>query len=239
MENNHNYSFNILKAGLRLGKTSFLAKQIDFEMNLNASLLGLSSKTEKLVDSLVDAQDSYKGFPNFFRPAVKVPGYTYYYRADSTSNMMIDQNGDTTYKQMSEDSVVATGNAIIEADLSWRFPLSGKKSIDKKLGFIYLDKIYGAVNAGGVLTSTTVSGLTDKSYEDVLYYGGLELRMKAIAFNNYPLALSFRWDRGFSRDAPVGGDRLTLAIGFDFDNWSIIESPDGARFSPAIMDGYR
>jgi Tol biopolymer transport system component len=239
VENNHPYHFNIIKAGLRFGKTSFLAKQLDFEAKFNASLLALTSNSQDLVDSLVDAQDSYEGFPQFFRPAVQVPGYTFYYRADSTEHLLVDEAGDTSFVQMSEDSILASGDAILEGHFAWRFPLSGRKSIDKKIAFLYLDKIYGSINSGGVLVSSTLTALPGKDFQDVLYYGGAEVRMESIIFNNYPLAISLRWDHGFSKPAPIGGDRFTFTVGFEFDNWGIVESPDGARMTPHIMNGYR
>ncbi len=61
--------------------------------------------------------------------------------------------------------------------------------------------------------------------DDWLLAFGLELRLEAQTFNNLPFALKLRWDNGFDRSAPRGGNRFTFAIGYDFDNWGLLLLP--------------
>ena len=75
------------------------------------------------------------------------------------------------------------------------------------------------------------------------------MRLEALSFNNYPLAVKFRWDYGADRAAPetfvdnrkitLGGHRFMFSIGFSFDDWHMIQfvdqfSPARQRNSPAI-----
>jgi hypothetical protein len=94
------------------------------------------------------------------------------------------------------------------------------------------------VNFGAAAGWQKPSDVLDMHVSDWLKSAGLELRLEAITFNSLPLALSLRWDRGMDKPAPLGGDRYTFMIGFDFDNWELIEEPDYAK-APAGRFGGR
>ena len=175
-----------------------------------------------------------------------MPGYSYYYAGEPTEHIIHpDANDpsfiDTVYTP--NDTVLAGGAAIFGSHLSYRFPLY-PGTIDKKIAFIYLDKLYGAVNGGAVLTANSGSEMLKMTSDDWLFFAGAELRLSTIAFNTYPMAVKLRWDQGFERiregfngGQPIGGARFTFALGFEFDNWTIVEEPDGLeeRFTPAYM----
>ncbi|MGM0444363.1 MAG: hypothetical protein ACQEQV_09265 [Fibrobacterota bacterium] len=230
--NLNSYRYHTVGGKLKFGTQSFLVQDFDTEINLGATYVHIPSGTQGVIDSLkanATSTDNYAGgFPEFFQPSLKLPGYAFSYRADSTLYELRDEYGKVTDSVwFNDDSVVVSDNIVLDGSLAYRFPLWPKKSIDKKLAFIYLDKLYGALNFGGALAAENYESLKKMSHEDILFYMGSEIRLKTIAFNAYPLALSFRWDRGLDRPAPVGGDRFSINLGFQFDNWSIITEPDG------------
>jgi hypothetical protein len=54
---------------------------------------------------------------------------------------------------------------------------------------------------------------------------GAELRIETKSFNTYPMAFKFRYDHGFDSDN-YGGNRISFALGFDFDGWDYLSLPD-------------
>jgi hypothetical protein len=242
-ENSHPYLFNIFKGSVRYAKPTFVNANVDVEYSLDASYLHVSQKTESMIDSLYNQalqKEKYdRNLPSLFVPAMQLPGYSYYYHADSTAHYLTDEDGvptDTVYT--TEDSVVVSGNAIVAGNISYRFPLL-KKPISRKVGFIYFDRLFGAINGGGALTGDSFTGLPRKSLSDALFYYGAELRLRTITFSNFPLSLALRWDRGISKKVPeeARGHRFSLNLGFSFDNWGIISEPDGVqgRFTPSYL----
>jgi hypothetical protein len=157
--------------------------------------------------------------PSFYLPVAWVPGYTYYFRKDRFK----DRNSKTD--TLPVDTVLVTGKAVINGTLSYRFPLS-PSLINKRIGIIYLEKLYGCLNLSGGAGFDRPSRFLDFNRDDWLVSYGAELRLQASTFNGMPLAVKLRWDRGIDHPAPVGGDRFTLGIGFDFDNWGLIMQPD-------------
>jgi Tol biopolymer transport system component len=155
-------------------------------------------------------------FPSFYLPLAWVPGYTYYFRST-----MINRDN----KTIPFDTVLVTGSAVVSGRLSYRFPLS-PALIDKKLWIFYLEKLYGCLNLNGGTGVDRPSRLLKFKRDDWLLSWGAELRLQAQTFGGYPLAVSLRFDRGFDRPAPLGGNRFTLTVGFDFDNWDFIGLPD-------------
>jgi hypothetical protein len=155
-------------------------------------------------------------FPSFYLPLAWVPGYTYYFRSTK-----IDKKNNT----IPFDTVLVTGNAVVSAGLSYRFPLF-KPLIDKKLWIFYLEKLYGCLNLNGGTGVDRPSRLLKFRRSDWLLSWGAELRLQAQTFGGIPLAVSARFDRGWDRPAPLGGNRYSLNIGFDFDNWYLIGLPD-------------
>lgn len=237
-ENNESYNFNSYKFSLFLGKPSWIiSEKVDFALQFNASVVKETKKTaDKIKRNYAENPKAYHNdLPDFFYPVQKVPGYSYSYRADSTMQMLIGQKGDTTYEKMSEDSLVASDKVLLELHGSYRFPLTSPKGIAKKFWIFYFDRIYGAVNFGGVLPARSLRDLEDKTIDDALLYAGAELRISTFIFNSNPLAIGFRYDRGISRDAPVGGNRFTLTLGMEFNNGTIISQPDGIRYAPEIV----
>ncbi len=225
-ENYDNFKYHLIKGIIKNARSSYLNPKIDFEWGISGSYL---------IESVLNSAK----FPGLYLPAVQVPGYAYYYQADSTRYLLHSDKSDfdkvdTVY--IANDSIIAGGKAIIGINGSYRFPLF-KGEIDKKIGFIYLDKLFGAVNGGGVCVANSGSALKEKSVDDWLFHAGAEVRLSTIAFNSYPLAVKFRWDNGLNRNSPVGGNRLTLGLGFEFDSWAIVASPDGLqdRFKPAYL----
>ncbi len=227
-ENYDYFDYHIFKGVIRRARPSLLNPKIDFEWGIHGSYLAEARSSS-----------SDNPFPQLYTPAIKVPGYAYFYQADSNSYQINPDPDDldkfdTIY--IANDTVLAAGKAIVGSHASFRFPL-WPGSIEKKIGFIYLDQLYGAVNGGGVLTANSGSDLLDKTADDWLMYAGLETRLSTIAFNSYNLAFKLRWDYGFNRDEPVGGSRFLFALGFEFDNWTIVTEPDGieGRFRPSYI----
>jgi hypothetical protein len=157
-------------------------------------------------------------FPSFYLPLAWVPGYTYYFR-----DSMIKSIKDTSWATF--DTVLVTGSAVVSGALSYRFPLS-PALIDKKLWIFYLEKLYGCLNFSGGAGVAYPSRLLKFKRDDWLLSWGAELRLQAQTFGGYPLAVSLRFDRGWDRPAPLGGNRFTLNVGFDFDNWYLTGLPD-------------
>ncbi|NLP03665.1 MAG: hypothetical protein GX089_14320 [Fibrobacter sp.] len=165
-------------------------------------------------------QDQEQVLPSFYLPGTWIPGYAYYYR-DQKIKHIDDQ--DTV--MITEDTLVVTGKAVISAEASYRFPL-WPGLIDKKIGFLYLERLYGCINVGAGAGWDRPQEFFQFNREDWLLYFGLEMRLEAITFSSYPLALKFRWDRGLDLAPPLGGNRFSFSLGYDFDNWSNILQPD-------------
>jgi len=189
--------------------------------------------TPRSLDTL--QQDVDKGFipstniPAYMQPGAWIPGYCYYYK--DTLEVITHEKGSSAPPDTARiytDTVLVSGNGIITGSISYRFPLYPGQ-IDKKLGFIYFDRLYGALNFGGAAAVNKLSDFMNLRWSDILFYRGVELRLEAISFNTFPLAISARWDYGIDRKAPIGGHRFTLNIGFSFDNWEIITEPDGIK----------
>ena len=170
-------------------------------------------------DAIKIIKQDTSAFPSFYQPLALVPGYTYYFRTTTTKK--------TNFKTdtIPLDTVLVTGSAVVSGALSYRFPLSAPL-IDTKLWIFYLEKLYGCLNLSGGAGVDHPSRLLKFKREDWLMSWGAELRLQAQTFGGYPLAVSLRFDRGWDRPAPFGGNRFTLNVGFDFDNWYLIGLPD-------------
>jgi hypothetical protein len=217
------YLFHLVDGRLLLGMNSPIYPKHDFHLSLSGSLL----KT-------IDNHD----IPSFYLPAAQVPGYTFYYKDEK---IKVDEfSGDTA--MMKYDTVLVTGKAILAGQLSYRFPL-WPGSIDKKLGFLYFDMLYGALNFSAGAGFDDPADALKLDRKDWLFGYGAELRLEAISFNNYPLCVGFRWDYGAdkasreifvdNREVTLGGHRFAFSIGYSFDNWGTIPVVD--YFSPSKM----
>jgi len=223
-ENYDTYSFNRVKANLRGGiGMPWSAKNVLY-FDLGGSLTDLRS---------VRGTTS-KDFPYYYEPEIWWhPGYAYYERGTAMVTKSIVRPNETTpvdtqIPQSYYKGVVA-GNAVTFGTVSFRFPM-WKGSIDKKLSFLYLDRLYGTVNfsggAGWKNPHDVVDVSAPKYWDNWLPSMGAEIRLEGQTFSRYPLALRLKWDYGWAREAPVGGNRFMLGIGFSFDGWELIEIPD-------------
>lgn len=227
------YKYHQVSSSCKMGRSTPWFKKHDIYTELDVSAVMLTSSSKKELQKDVDA-----GFipsvdiPSYMQPAAWIPGYSYYYK-DTLEVVTHTKDSplppDTTKIYM--DTVLLSGNGVVSGSISYRFPLF-PGLIDKKMGFIYLSHLYGALNFGGAATVNKLSYFKELNWSDILFYRGVELRLEAITFNTYPLAISARWDYGIDRKAPLGGHKFTLYMGFSFDNWDIIVEPDGRRFSP-------
>jgi hypothetical protein len=181
-------------------------------------------------------------FPSFYLPVAWVPGYTFYYQNTVTQYTTIyDKNKgklDTTGSSTQpNDTVLVTGPIVVNGAVSYRFPLS-PPLIDKKIGILYLEKLYGCLNFSGGGAASSFSQLLNLNHWIFSY--GTELRLQSTIFSGIPLAVSMRWDRGFTKsiDDPAqnGGDRYSLMVGFDFDDWGNVMLPDFSK--PGLTAGY-
>ena len=202
IENENSFQYHEVVAHLKYGTAA------PFFGDLHLDLRG---------DAIYVSHADTSAFPSFYLPLALVPGYTYYYQDMDT----IKANGKAT--PTPNDTVLVTGKAVLSGGLSYRFPLS-PPLIDKKIGIMYLEKLYGCLNASGGVGATKLPDLLN--FNNWLFSYGAELRMQGTLFSDMPLAVSLRWDRGFDLPAPVGGNRFTLNIGFDFDYWGTVMLPD-------------
>ncbi|MBN1576582.1 MAG: PD40 domain-containing protein [Chitinispirillaceae bacterium] len=200
------YLFHQFMGHTKLGVGTPWSKRQSIHANLQGTLLQVLK------------QDTT--FPSYYLPGAWIPGYAYYSR--STRIVQTEANPASEQKF---DTLLVTGRAVMSGELSYRFPLS-PKLIDKKFGFLYVERVYGAANINFGAGWDTPEDFFNYNREDWLLAYGLEVRLEAITFNTYPLALKFRWDYGADRPAPLGGHRFTFSIGYDFDNWGLILMPD-------------
>ncbi len=167
-------------------------------------------------------------FPYYYQPEMLLqPGYAYYER---------DTLNDTAAKKLVPylKGLVA-GNAVAHLSASYRFPL-WPGAINRSLGVIYFNHLYGAfnVNAGaGFATLSDVSAIRDKW----LLSAGAEIRLETQTFGRIPLSFQIKWDRGLDRPAPLGGDRFLFSASFDFEGTGPIDQPDGLTQQHGMMSG--
>ena len=199
------YEFHEVKSHIKMGMPSPWYAKHDLHLDLNGTAISnLGSKAN----------------PSFLLPAAWVPGYSYYYR--STKQKPLNAKSDSV---ISFDTLVITGNAVLSGEASYRFPL-WPGLIDKRIGFIYLERIYGAINVSTGAGFQNASKFLEFDSKDWLVSYGCEFRLEAQTFSSYPLAIRLRWDRGIDRAAPIGGDRFTFSLGYEFDNWGTVLQPD-------------
>ena len=214
------YLFHLVNGRLLLGINSPVYPKHDIHLSFGGSYL----KT-------IGGND----IPSFYLPVAQVPGYTYFYKD-------IKDKGDGNDSKIIYDTVLVTGKAVLSGQLSYRFPL-WPGSIDRKLGFLYFDMLYGALNLSGGAGFDNPGDALNYNRADWLLSYGAELRLEALSFNNYPLAVKFRWDYGMDKAEPetfienrritLGGHRFAFSIGFSFDDWDMIPIVD--YFSPSRL----
>jgi hypothetical protein len=223
------YRFHQVDGRLLLGMSSPFYNRHDFHFSFGGSYL-------KPIGSNTD-------IPSFYLPAARVPGYSFFYKDEK-----IKYNEDGEPTTMIHDTLLFTGRAVLTGELSYRFPL-WPGSINRKLSFVYFDMLYGVLNLSGGAGFGNPTDAWNFNRSDWLLSYGAEVRLETISFNNYPLALQFRWDYGADRAAPetfvdnreviLGGHRFAFSIGFSFDDWGLIPvvdylSPARLRAAPAF-----
>jgi hypothetical protein len=251
VENYDRYQYNQLSADIRYAASTPWVKKHDIYAELDVTALKLTDACkERLRKSVDEGLLWHDDLPSFFKPGAWVPGYAWYYRDTAEVNIKKRVGDRDTVQsiQVPQDTLVVSGNGVVSIGLSYRLPLYRGNSIDRKAGFIFLDKLYAAVNAGGGVAYDKLTDFPDRISEtfsgigkgfgslsfkrsgildDMLLYAGLELRLEAISFSTLPLAVKARWDWGFDRPAPIGGHKFSLVVGFSFDNWDLVLEPDG------------
>jgi Tol biopolymer transport system component len=215
------YRYHDFGLRLKFGTSSPWYEKHDLYAEVNASAL---LPHQQLLNRLYGTESAVVNVPSYYKPVEWLPGYTYYYETKGLKRIPTTD----TVEPVKYDTVLVTGNAVAAISLSYRFPLWPKPVMDKKLWFIYFDKLYGAVNFSSGAGWDKPSDIIKFRKENWLSSAGLELRLEAQSFE-IPLAIKVRWDRGLNRVAPLGGDRFTFGIGFSFDNWEYIDQPDYAR----------
>jgi Tol biopolymer transport system component len=227
VENYDTYGSHDLGVSLKFGMPSPWYSKHDIYLEFNSTAL---MTNKELIERIKGTYTKSDPFPSYYMPVEWIPGYVYYYPYTATKVDGLDTTKST------RDSVLVTGSAVAMASASYRFPL-WPKSFDTKLWFLYFDKLYGAINFSTGAGWNTISDMSKFRKQDWLSSAGLEVRLQAKSFD-FPMAIKVRWDRGLNRAAPIGGDRITLGIGFSFDNWEYIEEPDYGRTRLSSGSGY-
>jgi len=225
-----NYLFHELNGRLLLGTPSPLYPKHDLHFTFGGSYLKTIGSSD---------------IPSFYLPVAQVPGYTFFFK-DERKQI---EFGDTSIVKY--DTVLVTGKAVLSGEFSYRFPL-WPRSIDRKFSFLYLDRLYGALNVSAGAGFDNPIDVFDFERDDWLFGYGAEMRLEAISFNSYPMALKFRWDYGAdkaksevfvdNRKVTLGGHRYALSVGFSFDDWYLIPVVDyftPSRLSNSNNKGFR
>jgi hypothetical protein len=230
IENFDKYGYHEAAVSLKFGMPSLWNEKHDLYFEFD----GISQLTDNQMGNWIRGKGvAYgKALPSYYKAIEWLPGYTYYYNYPAQQKME-----DSSVKTVTRDSVLVTGSAVAKVVASYRFPLL-PGSIDTHFWFLYFDKLYGAVNFAAGAGFPLLSDLRHFNKENWLSSAGLEVRLEALSFD-IPMAIKFRWDRGLNRPSPVGGDRLTLSIGFSFDNWEYIDEPDYDRVKVPHSPGRR
>ncbi|MDG5814053.1 hypothetical protein QA601_03110 [Chitinispirillales bacterium ANBcel5] len=203
-ENYDTYNFHQINARAIMGTGSPLHNMHDLYFDLSGSYVKPVNDTQ---------------LPSFYLPVTWLPGYTYYYRDE----LQRIEHGDTTSR--TGDTVLISGNAVLDARFSYRFPL-WPGNINRRLSFIHFEYLYGAINLSGGTGLDNPMDFFDFNRADWLLSYGAEIRLQAQTFSTYPLAVNLRWDHGIDKSKDKGGHRFTFSIGFDFDSWGRINQPD-------------
>jgi len=256
VENYDLYQYNQISADIRYAAETPWLKKHDIYTEIDITALKLTNACkERLRKSVAEGESWYDDLPPFFKPGAWVPGYVWYYRDTAEVRIKKRIADRDTFQTIlvPHDTMLVSGNGVVSLGLSYRIPLYPGRTLGRKLGFLYLDKLYAALNAGGGVGYNKLTDFPDRIGEtfrdlaegfnnlsfqrtgildDMLLYTGLELRLEAMSFSTMPLAVKARWDWGFDRPAPLGGHKFSLVVGFSFDNWDLVLEPDGRRTGP-------
>jgi hypothetical protein len=215
-ENYDRFQFHELMASVKSGFPSPWYDKHDLYAEVKGTTVRL---TEQCKEGLRD-KGLQERLPSFYEPVAWVPGYAYYYR-DTLSKA---NGGDS----LSYDTVLVSGPSLLEGMLSYRFP-PWPGSLDKKLGWVYLDNLYGAFNVAGATAFDRPTDIMEVTRDNILLSVGGEIRLEATSFSLYPLYVKLKADYGLDHPAPLGGLHLGLSFGMGFDEWGYIDEPDYHR----------
>ncbi|MBD3317651.1 MAG: hypothetical protein GF344_17830 [Chitinivibrionales bacterium] len=225
IEVNYNrYQFHEMRASLKHGRPAPWHQKHDFYFEYDVTGIKLTeSSKEHLREEGLEQK-----LPSFFQPVGWVPGYAYLFR-----DTLYNSNGQDS---LAFDTVLVSGDLVMQGQFSYRFPL-WPRPIARKLGWVFFDHLYGAVNVAAGAAWNTPKDFLDFHKEDWMVSAGGEVRLEALSFSNYPLYIKFKFDKGLNEEfpPPIGGWHLALSIGMSFDNWDYITIPD--YFSPRRSRG--
>jgi len=214
-ENYDVFKYHEVSGTLKFGMTSPWYEYHDLYAEANATAI---IPHEKIVNAILGTHHGVKDLPSYYQPVEWLKGYTFFFKdtlkkADASADSVIF------------DTVLVTGNTVASINLSYRFPLWPGAQIGKRIWFLNIDQIYGAVNICAGAGWQSFSNILPFRKEDWLSSAGGEIRIKAKSFG-IPMAIGLRYDYGFNKPAPLGADHVTFTLGFGFDNWDLIDMPD-------------
>jgi hypothetical protein len=211
------YRFHQVTGSFKYGMPTPWYDRHDLYLEYGATGVKLTEESKKQLRRNKVAE----ALPPYYAPAYWQPGYAYYFK-DTL------QTSDGKADSLIYDTVLVSGQALMHGMVSYRFPL-WPRSLDTKIGWIYLDQLYGAVNVYGGAAWRNARDIFPLRRQDFLMTVGGELRLEALSFSRYPFFLKAKCDYGLDRPAPIGGLRLMFGIGLSFDNWEYIDVPDFQR----------
>jgi hypothetical protein len=214
-ENYDLFKYHELSGTMKFGLTSPWYEYHDFYAEVHATAL---MPHEKLANGIMGTHNNEKDLPSFYKPIEWLKGYAFFFK-DTLKKA--DASGDSVIF----DTALVSGNAVASVNLSYRFPLWPGQQIGKRIWFLNIDQLYGAVNFSTGAGWQNPSDILSFRKEDWLSSAGGEIRLKTRSFG-FPMAMSLRYDYGFNKPAPLGGDHITFSLGFSFDNWDMIDLPD-------------
>jgi Tol biopolymer transport system component len=214
-ENYDVFKYHEVSGTVKFGMTAPWYEHHDLYAEVNATAI---VQNEKIANALLGTHAKEKDLPSYYKPVEWLKGYAYFFK-DTLKK--VDASGDSIIF----DTVLVTGNAVASINLSYRFPLWPGVQIGKRIWFLNIDQLYGAVNFCTGAGWQNPSDILTFRKQDWLSSAGGEIRLKAKSFG-IPMAIGLRYDYGFNKPAPLGGAHVTFSLGFGFDNWDLIDMPD-------------
>ena len=219
-EQYNTFGYNEVKAHLFLSTASPLSKKHVAGVDIGVAAADLFRTPKDMTN-----------FPYYYQPEIWwQPGYAYY-----TREIKYEQDTSTTgeirQKQLPYLKGVIGGNALAWGTFSYLFPL-WPGSINRKVSLWYLDHLYGGFTATAAAAWPLLDDIRNRPRNDLfrsdewLKSIGAQIRLESQMFSRFPFDVKLAWDWGMDRPAPVGGHRFSLGVGFGFDNWGMVESPE-------------
>ncbi len=206
------YQFHQVSGSAKLGTPTPWNKGLDLYLEASGTTVALTEANKEYLRG----KGMEDELPSFHEPIAWIPGYTYYFKDTAR-----DALGNDT---LVYDTVLVSGNFVAQGLFSYRFPLW--MEMDKKLGWMYFNDLYAALNVSGGAAWERPTDLLDFDREDWLLAFGAEIRLAGLSFSNFPLYAKLKWDWGFDKPAPIGGHRFLFSVGYSFDFWEYIDIRD-------------